>query len=125
MKRRGHYSIKLTANSCIALCSFTKRGQYFIGTNDETLAVAMRVYEVRPRKDKRGVDLISDVLPFGQLWYDTPVNAVGYAQHYSRSHHAVIETHQHEGRLQRTVTNFPVVSVPLDLYGITQGSGGP
>jgi hypothetical protein len=30
------------------------------------------VYEVRPRKDKRGVDLISDVLPFGRLWYDTP-----------------------------------------------------
>ena len=25
--------------------------------------------EVRPRKDKRGVDLISDVLPFGGLWY--------------------------------------------------------
>jgi hypothetical protein len=24
------------------------------------------IYEVRPRKDKRGVDLISDVLPFGQ-----------------------------------------------------------
>jgi hypothetical protein len=27
------------------------------------------VYEVRPRKDKRGVDLISDALPFGRLWY--------------------------------------------------------
>jgi len=26
------------------------------------------VYEVRPRKDKRGIDLISDVLPFGRLW---------------------------------------------------------
>jgi hypothetical protein len=25
----------------------------------------MHVYEVRPRKDKRGVDLISDALPFG------------------------------------------------------------
>jgi hypothetical protein len=25
-------------------------------------------YEVRPRKDKRGVDLISDALPFGRLW---------------------------------------------------------
>ncbi len=25
-----------------------------------------RVYEVRPRKDKRGFDLISDALPFGQ-----------------------------------------------------------
>ena len=24
----------------------------------------MHVYEVRPRKDKRGVDLISDALPF-------------------------------------------------------------
>ena len=28
------------------------------------------IYEVRPRKDKRGVDLISDVLSFGRLWYD-------------------------------------------------------
>jgi hypothetical protein len=30
----------------------------------------MHVYEVRPRKDRRGVDLISDALPFGRLWYD-------------------------------------------------------
>jgi len=53
----------------------------------------MHVYEVRPRKDKRGVDLISDVLPFGRLWYGEPnfvANAIGYAQRYSRSHHAVI-----------------------------------
>jgi len=27
------------------------------------------VYEVRPRPDKRGFDLISDALPFGRLWY--------------------------------------------------------
>jgi len=40
---------------------------------------SMQVYEVRPRKDHRGVDLISDVLPFGRLWYDTPENAIGYA----------------------------------------------
>ena len=32
----------------------------------------MHVYEVRPRKDHRGVDLISDALPFGRLWYDGP-----------------------------------------------------
>ena len=25
------------------------------------------VYEIRPRQDKRGVDLISDALPFGRL----------------------------------------------------------
>jgi hypothetical protein len=39
----------------------------------------MHVYEVRPRKDKRGVDLISDVLPFGALWYagpDAAANAI-------------------------------------------------
>jgi hypothetical protein len=33
------------------------------------------VYEVRPRKDHRRVDLISDVLPFGRLWYGEP-NAI-------------------------------------------------
>jgi hypothetical protein len=29
----------------------------------------MHVYEVRPSKDKRAIDLISDALPFGRLWY--------------------------------------------------------
>jgi hypothetical protein len=29
----------------------------------------MHVYEVRPHKDHRGVDLISDVLPFARLWH--------------------------------------------------------
>jgi hypothetical protein len=33
---------------------------------------SQHVYEVRPRKDKRGVDLISDALPFGRLWYGEP-----------------------------------------------------
>ena len=42
---------------------------------------AMHAYDIRPCKDNRGVDLISDVLPFGRLWYDTPDNAVGYADH--------------------------------------------
>jgi len=68
---------------------------------------SQHVYEVRPRRDHRGVDLISDVLPFGRLWYDTPDNAIGCATHSSRSHDAVIrvcdaagnviETHQHKG----------------------------
>jgi hypothetical protein len=49
-----------------------------------------QVYEIRPRKDKRGVDLISDALPFGRLWYDTKDDAMGYAMHSSRSHDAVI-----------------------------------
>ena len=50
---------------------------------------------------------MSDVLPIGRLWYDTPDNAIGYAMHRSRSHDAgirvyddagnVIETHEHKG----------------------------
>ena len=42
----------------------------------------MHAYEVRPRKDKRGVDLISYALPFGRLWYgeaNATSNAVDYA----------------------------------------------
>ena len=39
----------------------------------------MHVYEVRLRKDKRGIDLISDALPFGRLWHDEP-NAIDYAK---------------------------------------------
>src|SRR5437899_5088533 len=56
----------------------------------------MHVYEVRPRKDKRGVDLISDALPFGRLWYAEP-NAVSNAKFFSRSHDAVIRVYAPEG----------------------------
>jgi len=34
---------------------------------DKSMKEPKHVYEVRLRKDKRGVDLISDVLPFGRL----------------------------------------------------------
>ena len=57
----------------------------------------MHVYEVHPGKDKRGVDLISDGLPFGRLWYGEPnaiSNAIGHAKHYSRSHDAVIRVYE-------------------------------
>jgi hypothetical protein len=60
------------------------------------MQATIHVYEVRPCKDKRGADLISDVLPFGPLWYDGPnavANAIGYAQHCSRSHDAVIRVY--------------------------------
>jgi hypothetical protein len=39
---------------------------------DDSLMTKRHIYEVRPRKDKRGVDLVSDALPFGRLWYDGP-----------------------------------------------------
>ena len=37
-----------------------------------TQAEVMHIYEICPREDKRGVDLISDALPFGRLWYRKP-----------------------------------------------------
>jgi hypothetical protein len=65
----------------------------------------MHVYEMRPRKDKCGVDLISDVLPFGRLWYgdtNAVANAIGYAEHFSRSHHAVIRVYDKAGNVIET-----------------------
>jgi len=62
----------------------------------------MHIYEVRPRKDHHGVDLISDALPFGRLWYDTPDNAIGYAIHSSRSHAAVIRVYDEAGNVTQT-----------------------
>ena len=53
----------------------------------------LHAYEVRPRKDHRGVDLISDALPFGRVWYREPnaiSSAVDYAKHRSRSHDAPV-----------------------------------
>ncbi len=54
------------------------------------------IYEVRPRKDHRGFDLISDALPVGRLWHGEPnaiSNAVDYAKFRCRSHDAVIRVY--------------------------------
>ena len=77
---------------------------------DIRLFMSVEAYEVGQRSDKRSVNLISDALPFGRLWYEGPnaaSNAIGYARSYSRSHDAVIrvydaagnviETHEHAG----------------------------
>jgi len=72
----------------------------------------MHAYEVRRAKINAASDLISDALPFGRLWYGEPAisNAIGYAQHRSRSHDAVIRvyddvgnmiaTHEHKGQFR-------------------------
>jgi hypothetical protein len=48
------------------------------------------VYEIQPRRDRRGVDLISDALPIGRLWYDNAEAAASHAEFYSRSAHIQI-----------------------------------
>ena len=71
------------------------------------ISARVHVYGVRPRKDQRGFDLISDALPFGRLWYTEIPHAIEYAKFRSRSHDALIrfydaagkliETHEHAG----------------------------
>jgi len=75
----------------------------FRGMSD--LLMSIDLYEVRPRKDHRGVNLISDALPFGRLWYGEPnaiSNAIGYATHRSRSHDAVIRVYDEAGNVIET-----------------------
>ena len=71
---------------------------------------SQHVYEVRPRGDHRGVDLISEVLPFSRLWCTKPDDAVSYAKFFSRSNNVVIrvydgagnviEAHEHAGEFK-------------------------
>jgi hypothetical protein len=74
------------------------------------MSSSQHLYEVRPRKDKRAVDLISETLPFGRLWYgesNAISSAIDYAKFRTRSYDAVIrvydeagnviETHEHKG----------------------------
>jgi hypothetical protein len=86
----------------------------------------MHLYEVRPRKDKRGFDLISDALPFGRLWYGEP-NAISYAKFFSRSHDAVIRVYDDaqqrdrdartQAQVQRTVAESKPVQSPHSETG--------
>ena len=65
----------------------------------------MYIYEVRPRQDKRGVDLISDALPCGRLWYGEPDaidNVISYTKHRTCSHHKVIRVYDAAGNVTET-----------------------
>ena len=70
------------------------------------------------RKDDRGVDLISDVLPFGHLWYGEPNavrNAIGYATHSSQSHDAVIRVYDVAGNVIDDISGSYTPFNPLEL----------
>ena len=65
----------------------------------------MKYLASHPRKRKRGVDLISDRLPFGCPCYGEPnavSNAIDYAKHRSRSHNAVIRVYDETGNVIET-----------------------
>jgi alpha-D-ribose 1-methylphosphonate 5-phosphate C-P lyase len=64
------------------------------------------VYEIRPRKDDCGVNLISDVLPLRCAVLsggpDAISNAIDYAKFYSRSHNAIIRVYDEAGNVIKT-----------------------
>jgi CobQ-like glutamine amidotransferase family enzyme len=67
-----------------------------------TAVHSIHIYEIRPRKNHQGVNLISDALPFGCLWYGEPnaaSNAIDYAKFRSRSHRAVIRVYDEAGNV--------------------------
>jgi hypothetical protein len=72
---------------------------------DKHSTTSAYVYEIRPRADKCGVDLISDALPYSPLWYRGPNairDAIGYAKFYSGSHDAVIRVFDAAGNVIET-----------------------
>jgi len=65
--------------------------QAFGGANNRmemSATPAQDVYEIRPREDRDGFDLISDRLRYGPIWYAGPDAvrcAVAYAKYCSRA----------------------------------------
>jgi hypothetical protein len=87
----------------VSIMDFTS-GRSSGNETSNVMKESLDVYQVMPRKDKRGIDLISDALPFGRLWYSEPnavENAIGYAKHRSRSHDAVIRVYDERGPRDR------------------------
>ncbi len=68
---------------------------------------AQDVYEIRPRKERDGFDLISDRLQRGPIWYagpDAVRNAVSFAKYSSRSRArwAIIRVFNEAGKVTET-----------------------
>jgi hypothetical protein len=64
--------------------------------------MSTHAYEIRPLKDHRGLNLVSDALSFGRLWYgrlNAITNAIDYTKFYSRSHDAVIRVYDGAGNI--------------------------
>ncbi len=67
---------------------------------------SQHIYEIRPRKDRRGIDLIGERLPLGVLWFEGPdaiEDAVNYARSFSQPHPAIVRVLDESGTLAETL----------------------
>ena len=75
----------------------------YVAQSSLGLTAAHDLYEVRPRKDRDGFDLISELFRYGPIWYagpDAVRNAIAYAKY--RSHSPVAAgNYPRVGRLRR------------------------
>jgi hypothetical protein len=72
---------------------------------DKHSPIPTHVYEIRPRADKHGVDLISNAIPYSPLWYRGPNairDAIDHAKFYSRLHEVVISVYDEAGNVIET-----------------------
>src|SRR5947208_12311725 len=92
-----------------------------------TSKTSTHVYEIRPRADHSGVDLISDVLPFSPLWYAGPnaiSNAIRYAKSFSRSHDAVIRVFDGAGNVIETLEQAGDLLKPRTFVSASPAAAG-
>jgi hypothetical protein len=72
------------------------------------MSSSQHFYEIRSRKDRRGIDLMGERLPLGVLWFEGPdaiEEAVNYARSFSYPHPAIIRVSDESG----------IVAVTLEL----------
>jgi len=69
-----------------------------------------QLYEVRARKDKRVVDLISDALPFGRLQKNVEISSNPLP---GRRRHSIFSSHEETKRIRSTIS-LPKGRIKLD-----------
>jgi hypothetical protein len=84
----------------------------------KTMSSSQHVYEIRPRKDGRGLDLISERLPLGVFWFegaDAIGDAVNYARALSYPHPAIIRVLNESRTFAVTLESVDDFSRPVDI----------
>jgi len=115
LAQRRQKAVHLTKRAGRLLKASTKfvQQRWAKSARDKHSTTPTHVYEIRPRADKCGVDLISDAIPYSPLWYRGPNairDAIDHAKFHSRLHDVVIsvydeagnviETHEHAGNFK-------------------------
>ena len=107
LAQRRQKAVHLTKRAGRLLKASTKfvRQRWAKSARDKHSTTPTHVYEIRPRADKRGVDLISDAIPYSPLWYRGPNairDAIDHAKFYSRLHDVVISVYDEAGNVIET-----------------------